>query len=279
VSSEGRPPQPGDHLWVVEEPADVVRSAPAVAIAETDIAADRWGRSEEFIGTISPALDFLYDRWFRTDAEGLEHIPDSGALLVSNHAGALPPDAVQIMWAIRRALDRKVYMMGENILSRMPVAGWMFRRIGGVEAAPTTARKLLGEEGQLGLVFPEGAKGTGKPYTERYRLQRFGRGGFVRVAMDAGVPIVPVAVLGAEEAMPVLGNFESLARMFDVPYVPITSLVWLPVKFRIRFLPAVDVHLGPSDDHTQQMAADDIRTMIQESLVELLGRRRSVIFG
>lgn len=279
MPSEGHPPERGEHLWVVEEPADVVRPKVTVRVPEERVAADRWGRSEEFIGRLSPAVDFLYDHWFRTEAEGLENIPEGGALLVSNHAGALPPDAIQIMWAIRRTSGRKVYMLGENVFSRLPVAGWMFRRLGGVEAAPATAKKLLGEEGELGLVFPEGTKGTGKRFTQRYRLQRFGRGGFVRVAMDAGVPIVPVAVLGAEEAMPVFGNLGTMARMIDVPYVPLTSLVWLPVKFRIRFLPPLDVHLGHSDDHTQQMVADDVRGLIQKNLVELLGRRRSVLFG
>lgn len=269
----------GDHLWVVEEAADVVKPEPRVALPQDTPDTDRWGRSEDTIRRVGPAFDFLYDHWFRTEVEGLEKIPPGGALLVSNHAGALPPDAIQIMWAIRRELDRRVYMMGEHVFSRLPVAGWMFRRIGGVEADPSTARKLLGEEGHLGLVFPEGTKGTGKRWSERYRLQRFGRGGFVRVAMDAGVPIVPVAVLGAEEAMPIFGRFDGLANMVGLPYVPVTSLVWLPVKFRIRVLDPIDVHLGHSDDHTQQVVSEDVRAVIQAALVELLGHRRSVIWG
>ncbi|MFN8104454.1 MAG: lysophospholipid acyltransferase family protein [Acidimicrobiia bacterium] len=269
----------GEHLWVVEEAADVVRPEPRVHVPEDVSDTDRWGRSEDVLRRVGPAFDFLYDRWFRTEIEGLDNVPAGGALLVSNHAGALPPDAIQIIWAIRRELDRSVYVLGENILSRLPVAGWIFRRIGGVEAAPSTARKLLGEEGRLGLVFPEGTKGTGKRWTERYRLQRFGRGGFVRVAMDAGVPIVPVAVLGAEEAMPIFGRLDGLANMIGVPYVPLTSLVWLPVKFRIRVLEPIDVHLGNSDDHTQQMVSEDVRSVIQNALIDLLGRRRSVILG
>lgn len=264
---------------MVEEAADVVRPEPRVTLPEDGPDVDRWGRSEEALRRVGPAIDFLYDHWFRTEVEGLENVPAGGALLVSNHAGALPPDAIQIMWAIRRELERRVYMLGENIFSRLPVGGWVFRRIGGVEAAPSTARKLLGEEGQLGLVFPEGTKGTGKRWSERYRLQRFGRGGFVRVAMDAGVPLVPVAVLGAEEAMPIFGRLDGIAAMFGVPYVPLTSMVWLPVKFRIRILEPIDVHLGHSDDHTQQVVADDVRTLIQNALVDLLGRRRSVIWG
>jgi len=281
VSTEGRrhDRDRGDHLWVVEEAADVVRPEPRVTLPEDAADTDRWGRSEEVVRRVGPAVDFLYDRWFRTEVEGLDKIPAGGALLVSNHAGALPPDAVQIMWAIRRELDRRVYMMGEHVFGRLPVAGWMFRRIGGVEADPSTARKLLGEEGQLGLVFPEGTKGTGKHWSERYRLQRFGRGGFVRVAMDAGVPIVPVAVLGAEEAMPIFGRLDGLAGMLGLPYVPVTSMVWLPVKFRIRVLDPIDVHLGHSDDHTQQMVSEDVRAVIQRTLIDLLAQRRSVIWG
>lgn len=254
-----------------------IRSIPA-APAERPVG-DKWGRDPELIDRLAPAMDFLYDRWFRTEADGFEHIPDGGALLVANHAGAFPPDAPQIQWTVRRHLDRDVYMMGENLLSRTPVLNWLFRRAGGIEANPETARRLLGEEGCLALVFPEGTKGTGKHVSQRYRLQRFGRGGFVRVAMDAGVPIVPVAVLGAEEAMPVLGNLDVVARLANLPYAPLTSLVWLPVKFKIAFLRPVYVAEGPTDDHTVALYTEGIRDTIQEALLEMIGRRRSVVFG
>jgi 1-acyl-sn-glycerol-3-phosphate acyltransferase len=243
------------------------------------VGVDRWGRSEHFVETITPIADFLYDRYFRVEVDGIDNIPDSGALLVSNHAGALPPDALQIVWALRRHLHRHVYMMGDHLLARIPVLSTMFRRIGGVEADPETARRLLGVEGQLGLVFPEGTKSTGKPVRRRYRLARFGRGGYIRVAIDAGVPIVPVAVVGAEEAMPVLANIGVLARALRMPYVPVTTFVWLPAKFHLRFLEPVEVASGASDDHTVQVVSDAIREMIQAALFDMLSKRRWVLFG
>ncbi|MCC7078705.1 MAG: acyltransferase family protein [Acidimicrobiia bacterium] len=254
-----------------------VRGVPA-ADAERPLG-DRWGRDPELVERLAPFVDFLYDRWFRTEADGFENIPEGGALLVANHAGAFPPDAPQIQWAVRRHLERDVYMMGENLLSRVPFLGWVFRRAGGIEANPETARKLLADDGCLALVFPEGTKGTGKHMSQRYRLQRFGRGGFVRVAMDAGVPIVPVVVLGAEEAMPVFGNLDFVARLANLPYVPLTSLIWLPVKFRIKFLPPIHVADGPTDDHTVALYTEGIRDAIQTALLDLIGARKSVVLG
>jgi 1-acyl-sn-glycerol-3-phosphate acyltransferase len=272
--SLGAPGQLGEEL---DEIVGGVRAVPPDP-AERPVG-DKWGRDAELIDRLAPVMDFLYDKWFRTEADGFENIPDAGALLVANHAGAFPPDAPQIQWAIRRHLGRDVYMMGENLLSRTPVLNWLFRRAGGIEANPETARRLLGEDGCLALVFPEGTKGTGKHVSQRYRLQRFGRGGFVRVAMDAGVPIVPVAVLGAEEAMPVLGNLDVVAKLANLPYVPLTSLVWLPVKFRVTFLRPVHVADGPTDDHTVALYTEGIRDTIQEALLDMIGRRRSVVFG
>lgn len=241
--------------------------------------ADSWGRSDSTVESLAPIFDFLYDKWFRTGIEGIENVPSGGALLVANHAGAVPPDATQIIWAIRRELDRPLYMLGDELVGRVPVLGRVFRRLGGVEANPESAHILLGREGRLGLVFPEGTKGTAKHMSERYRLRRFGRGGFVRVALDAGVPVVPVAVMGAEEAMPVIGNLPRAAAILNVPYLPIAPLVWLPVKFRVRFLEPIDVAGGPTDDHSIQMLADEIRDRIQAALMDMVAKRRSVVFG
>jgi len=267
------------HLHSIDDVGDVLGGVRAATGHNPIDDVDRWGRSQDFVEQVAPVMDFLYDRWFRTEVEGMDNVPDGGALLVANHAGALPPDAPQIQWAVRRNVGRNVYMMGENLFSRLPMVGWAFRRAGGVEAAPHTAQMLLAEEGQLGLVFPEGTKGTGKHVSRRYQLQRFGRGGFVRVAMEAGVPIVPVAVLGAEEAMPVFANVRPLARLTGMPYAPVSPLVWLPVKFRIRFLEPLRVDDGPTDDHSVQLLSDSVRDAIQEALNEMLARRRWVFFG
>ena len=151
--------------------------------------------------------EFLYHYWFRCEVEGIENVPaDGGALLVSNHAGALPPDATMIAKAIKEEhpRPRPVHLTVEHFFKGYPCSRMLVPKIGGVPAHPANVHRLLYDEGQLVLVFPEGRKGTEKLYKDRYKLRRFGRGGFVEAAMRARVPIVPIAVVGAEEAMPVV---------------------------------------------------------------------------
>src|SRR5436305_7987502 len=174
---------------------------------------DEWGRSEHIRQMAHRLYDPLYRQLFRAEWEGLEKIPtDGGALLVSNHAAAIPSDAPVIMHGIETELHRPVYGLAEYIFRELPVVGTMWSRVGGVTAQPDNAYRLLREQNQLVLVFPEGTKGTSKNYNERYRLRRFGRGGFVEIAMRAGVPIVPIAVLGAGESMPIMFKLPGLAR-------------------------------------------------------------------
>src|SRR3954464_14267025 len=185
---------------------------------------DEWGRSEPVRELARRLYDPLYRSWFRVEWEGLEKIPtDGGALLVANHAAAIPSDAPVIMHGIEEELHRPVYGLAEHLFKALPVVGTMWSRVGGVAAHPDNAYRLLREQQQLVLVFPEGTKGTGKTYDQRYQLRRFGRGGFVEIAMRAGVPIVPVAVVGAEESMPILVKIPALAKMLGLPYFPITA--------------------------------------------------------
>ncbi|MGI8596094.1 MAG: 1-acyl-sn-glycerol-3-phosphate acyltransferase, partial [Thermoleophilaceae bacterium] len=154
---------------------------------------DDWGRSERVVGLIEPLLDFYYRYWFRVEQEGVENVPRAGgALIVSNHSGALPPDAPMIMQAIRHEhpAPRPVYVLGEHWFKGYPGVGMLATKVGLVPAHPANAQRLLADEGRLALVFPEGQKGTRKLYWQRYKLRRFGRGGFVRTALRAGVPIV-----------------------------------------------------------------------------------------
>ena len=147
----------------------------------------------------------IYSKWFRVEWEGLEKIPtEGGALLVANHAGAIPSDAPVIMHGIEKELGRPVYGLADYFFRTVPVVGTLWARAGGVSARPANAYRLLKEQQQLALVFPEGTKGPSKSFTDRYQLRRFGRGGFVEIAMRAGVPVIPIAVVGSEEAMPVL---------------------------------------------------------------------------
>ncbi|MHB1912838.1 MAG: lysophospholipid acyltransferase family protein, partial [Acidimicrobiales bacterium] len=217
---------------------------------------------------------------------------EGGALLVANHAGAIPSDAPVIMHGIETELNRPVYGMADHMFKGMPVIGTLWSRAGGVAAHPENAYRLLREQGQLALVFPEGTKGPGKTYSERYQLRRFGRGGFVEIAMRAGVPIVPIAVVGAEESMPTLFKVPGLARMLGVPYVPVTAnmlmlgplglLAYFPAKFRLRVLDPVRFDVPPDQERYSKSrimdAAENVRVDLQETLYDMLRQRRSVWF-
>ncbi len=257
---------------------------------------DDWGRSQRVFDLVQPLLDFYYRYWFRVEADGVEQVPaEGGALLVSNHSGALPPDAPMIMQAIRHEhpAPRPVYMLGEHWFKGYPGVSMLTNKIGLIPAHPANAQRLLSDERRLALVFPEGQKASRKLYWQRYRLRRFGRGGFVRTAIRAGVPIVPVAVVGAEEAMPIFAHVPLLERLTGLIYFPVNhafpqfgaaaALMYLPAKFRIRFLEPVDLSgYGPeaADDLSLvQAVAEDVRAAIQSELDALIGSRTSVWFG
>jgi 1-acyl-sn-glycerol-3-phosphate acyltransferase len=257
---------------------------------------DDWGRSERVFSLMEPLLDFYYRYWFRVEVEGIENVPsDGGALLVSNHSGALPPDGPMIMQALRNEhpARRPLYMLGEDWFKGYPGVGMLTNKIGLVAAHPANAQRLLADEGRLVLVFPEGQKGTRKLFWQRYRLRRFGRGGFVRTALRAGVPIVPVAVIGAEEAMPIFAHVPLLQRLTGLIYFPINhafphfglaaGLMYLPAKFKIRFLePIVLDGYGADaaeDLELVQSLAEEVRERIQTQVNALISSRTSVWFG
>jgi len=267
-----------------------------IPAVETGRQLDDWGRSQRVFDLVEPLLDFYYRVWFRVEVEGIENVPaEGGALLTSNHSGALPPDAPMIMQAIRRehSRPRPLYMLGEHWFKGYPGVSALTAKIGLVAAHPANAQRLLADEQRLALVFPEGIKATRKLYWQRYRLRRFGRGGFVRTAIRAGVPIVPVAVVGAEEAMPIFAHVPLLKQLTGLPYFPVghafphfglaAALMYLPAKFRIHVLEPIELsHLGPDDAEDValvQSLAEDVRNRIQAQLEQMLHSRRSVWFG
>jgi 1-acyl-sn-glycerol-3-phosphate acyltransferase len=255
---------------------------------------DEWGRSERTRALARAIYEPIYSKWFRAEWEGLEKIPtDGGALLVANHAGAIPSDAPVIMHGIEKELQRPVYGLADYFFRTVPVVGTLWARSGGVSARPANAYRLLKEQKQLALVFPEGTKGPSKSFTDRYQLRRFGRGGFVEIAMRAGVPVIPIAVVGSEEAMPVLFRLPTLAKALGVPYFPITAnllamgplgmVMPFPAKMKLKVLDPVTFDV-PADQERYSKSrvmeeAEGIRTRLQEAVYDMLRDRRSVWFG
>jgi 1-acyl-sn-glycerol-3-phosphate acyltransferase len=293
-------PRPGSRPKLVAVPANGDGSeaegglggvTPASSERLSDV--DEWGRSQHLRDILAKLYAPVYDRWLRVEWEGFDKIPrEGGALIVANHAGAIPVDAPSIMHGIERDLGRPVYGLADEIFKKVPLVNVAWSRLGGVQAHPDNAYRLLREQQHLVTVFPEGSKGPAKTYAERYRLRRFGRGGFVQIAMRAGVPIIPLAVIGSEETMPIIAKVPALDRLLGVPYVPITAnmllgplglLVPFPAKLRIRVLDPVVLDVPPDQPRYPRSrimdTSEGIRQAIQEELYDMLRRRRSVWTG
>ena len=240
-----------------------------------------------------PPLRPLYDTWFRVETRGLDNVPDTGgALLVANHSGTVPVDALMTILAVHdhHPAHRTLRLLGADLVFSLPVVAPVARKSGQTLACNADAERLLNADELVG-VFPEGFKGIGKPFSERYKLQRFGRGGFVSAALRTGKPIIPVSIVGAEEIYPILGNSKTLARLLGLPYVPITplfpllgplGLVPLPSKWIIVFGEPIDTAgFGPGAAEDPMLVfnlTDQVRETIQSTLYTLLMQRRSVFF-
>ncbi|MEW1954592.1 1-acyl-sn-glycerol-3-phosphate acyltransferase [Terrabacter sp. NPDC080008] len=257
-----------------------------------DYVVDEFGFDEDYTVNVHlPLLRPLYRSWFRVEVRGIENIPDvGGALVVGNHSGTIALDSLMTQVAVydEHPKHRHLRMLGADLVFQTPFIGTMARRSGTTLAANTDAERLL-DSGALVGVWPEGFKGVGKPFSERYKLQRFGRGGFVSAALRAGVPIVPVSIVGAEEIYPILGNMPAVARLLGLPYAPITptfpllgplGLVPLPSKWLIEFGPPIDTSsFGPEAADDPMLVfdlTDQVRETIQQTLYSLLMQRRSV---
>jgi 1-acyl-sn-glycerol-3-phosphate acyltransferase len=259
---------------------------------EGDYAVDEFGFDPEFTTKIYlPLLRQIADHWFRVEVRGAENLPmDGSALLVSNHAGTLPVDGMILHTVVYDEIGRHVRMLGADLIFKTPYSGDLARKTGTTLACQEDAERLLASN-QLVAVFPEGFKGLGKPYADRYKLQRFGRGGFVTAAIRAQVPIIPIAIVGSEEIYPLIAKAPALARALGVPYFPITPLFpWfgplgmipLPSKWIIQFGEAITTdELGPGaadDPMTVFNITDQVRETIQQTLYALLMQRRSAFF-
>jgi 1-acyl-sn-glycerol-3-phosphate acyltransferase len=259
-----------------------------------DYPVDEFGFDEELTDTVLMALlRPLYRRWFRVEVRGIDNVPATGgALIVANHAGAIALDSLMVQVAIRdeHPTHRHLRMLGADLVFRTPLIGELARKGGATLANSIDAERLLAG-GELVGVWPEGFKGIGKPFSERYKLQRFGRGGFVSAALRTRTPIVPCAIVGSEETYPIIGNMPTLARLLGLPYAPITptwpllgplGVIPLPSKWLIEFAPPVPTDEFPESAADDPMLVfdltDQVRQTIQQSLYQLLIQRQTAFF-
>jgi 1-acyl-sn-glycerol-3-phosphate acyltransferase len=255
---------------------------------------DEFGYDRRFTETIRPFFEFLYAIWWRVETTGVEHVPAQGAaLLVANHSGILPYDGMMVNLAVRHEhpARRECRMLALDMFALLPFLAPLLARLGAVRANPENGERLL-RRGDLVGVFPEGVKGVGKKYRDRYQLARFGRGGFVRLALRTGAPIVPCAVVGAEEIHPRIGSLNWLGRPLGLPYLPITptfpllgllGLVPLPTRWSIEFADAIPMDVygrdAADDPILVNRLSEEVRGTIQRMVDGRLARRRSVFFG
>jgi 1-acyl-sn-glycerol-3-phosphate acyltransferase len=282
---------------VAEHPGDVWDRRVAAGLAflrrriAGDYEVDEFGFDRDLTEhVLAPPFRPLYERWFRVEASGLEHVPDTGgALVVANHSGTIAVDSVMTSLALldHHPAHRHLRMLGADLVFRTPGLAPLARKAGHTLACNPDAERLL-SAGELVGVWPEGFKGIGKPFSERYKLQRFGRGGFVSAALRLGVPIVPCSIVGAEEIYPMIGNARALARLLGLPYFPITptfpllgplGAIPLPSKWLIEFgEPIPTAGLGPAAAEDPMLVfniTDQVRDTIQQTLYRLLLQRRS----
>ncbi len=255
---------------------------------------DEFGYDPVFAERVRPLYEFLYTVWGRVEATGVENVPASGpGLIVTNHSGVLPYDGMMVKLAIRHGhpARRECRMLALDMFALLPFLAPLLAKHGEIRANPENAERVL-RNGELVGVFPEGVKGVGKHFKQRYKLARFGRGGFIRVALRTGTPIVPCAVVGAEEIHPVIARADWVGRPIGLPYFPITptfpllgplGLVPLPSKWSIDFadpLPMAQSGEKAADDPILvNRLSEQVRGVIQRMIDGRLARRRSVWFG
>jgi 1-acyl-sn-glycerol-3-phosphate acyltransferase len=238
-----------------------------------------------------PIFRPLFERWFRVDQVGVENIPAAGpALLVSNHSGTVPMDALMMKYGVYEATGRHVRLLAADLVFTLPVVSEIGRKSGNTLACEEDSTRLLRAGEALG-VFPEGFKGIGKPFRERYKLRRFGRGGFVEVALRTGAPIIPVSIVGAEEIYPIVADIKPLARLLGFPYFPITPFfpalgllgaIPLPSKWIIEYGEPIETAGFDAEAANDPMfvfnLTDQVRDAIQQTLYRNLMHRRGVFF-
>ncbi len=280
-TTSAKPEAKATKVVVPAEKADLLKGmyrALRTALGLVDGPLDPHGEDSQLVRDLAPLADFLYDRYWRVTLQGAENLPAGGCLLVSNHEGALPIEGPILRLALARQrpeLPRARWLADENVL-RIPFLGLLLNRLGAVVATPENALQLLAEDRQL-IVFPEGIQAIKKSFRHRYELMPFGRGGFVKIAARAQAPIVPVAIVGAAEASPVLANLP--IHSFGLRSLPIT-LPPLPTKWSIRVGQPLDVgQIDPEEPSEIGRWSEQVRSSVQRMLQEAVRQRRSIFAG
>ncbi|SDL59816.1 1-acyl-sn-glycerol-3-phosphate acyltransferase [Lentzea albidocapillata subsp. violacea] len=295
------------HVEVVPEPEQQQSATPDWERRLTDLLSfarrriagdyqvDEFGFDRDLTeNVLMPPLKPLYEKWFRVETSGLNNIPQAGgALIVANHSGTVPLDALMTSFGIasEHPAHRHMRMLGADLVFRTPVLGALARKSGQTLACNPDAERLL-SSGELVGVWPEGFKGVGKPFKDRYKLQRFGRGGFVSAALKTGAPIIPCSIVGAEEIYPMIGDIKALARLLGFPYFPVTPFfpllgplgaIPLPSKWYIEFGEPIRTDVFGENAADDPMLVfnltDQVRETIQQTLYRLLTQRRNVFLG
>ncbi|WP_149361687.1 lysophospholipid acyltransferase family protein [Lolliginicoccus suaedae] len=302
---DGEAVDSGHFALPIPIPLGGVRNKIAMQVSDTaaflrrritgDYEIDEFGYDEHLNDNVLlPLLRPMYDKWFRVDVTGIENLPEKGAaLIVANHAGVVPIDGLMTSVAVhdRTPGHRPMRMLAADLVFDMPGVSTVARKAGHTLACNPDAERLL-RNGELTAVFPEGFKGVGKPYSDRYKLQRFGRGGFVSAALRTGAPIIPCSIVGSEEIYPKIGDFKALARLLGLPYFPITPLfpllgpigmIPLPTKWHIVFGEPIDTSehdpAAAEDPMVVFDLTDQVRETIQQTLYRVLANRRNIFLG
>lgn len=252
---------------------------------------DPFGFDPVFDEFIRPILDYFYTKYWRVETYGMSHIPSKGpVLLVGNHSGSLPYDALMLKTAVQKEhhMHRDLRFLVEDFLFHFPFLGSLMNRGGGVRASQENAQELLANQ-QPVVVFPEGVKGLGKLYRDKYHLARFGRGGFVRLCLKTRAPMNPVAFIGPEEIHPMIGKETFFSQMLGIPYTPFTwtfpwlgplGVIPLPSKWQIHILPSIDFsNYGPGAEKDRVLVhkmSQMVKEQIQDTIVDKLKGRRSI---
>lgn len=244
---------------------------------------DEFGMDPDFIRTIRPFFQFMYHDYWRVSVQGVENVPDRGqAMIVANHSGGIPFDGSMLHLAVFNEHPRKriVRPLVEDFVYHFPFLGTLMSKTGGVRACPENAERLL-EKDNIIAVFPEGIKGIGKLFKDRYKLLRFGRGGYVRIAIKTGAKIIPTAVVGAEETYPIIAKTTLLSKPFEIPYFPITptfpllgifGLIPLPSKWIILFGKPIDCSKYKPLDAENDLLVFKINEKVRSEVEKLISK-------